>query len=39
MIKSFAHKSLGNFFHTGSKKGIQAQHVQKLADILDRLDA
>lgn len=39
MIKSFTHKGLGNFFHTGSKKGIQAQHAQKLADILDRLDA
>lgn len=39
MIKSFAHKGVENFFYTGSKKGIQAQHAQKLADILDRLDA
>ena len=39
MIKSFAHKGLENFFYSGSKKGIQAQHAQKLADILDRLDA
>jgi len=39
MIKSFAHKGLENFFYNGSKKGIQGQHAQKLADILDRLDA
>ena len=39
MIKSFAHKGLENFFYDGSTKGIQSQHVQKLADILDRLDA
>ena len=39
MIKSFAHKGLENFFYSGSKKGIQVQHAQKLADILDRLDA
>ncbi|MBI4715165.1 MAG: type II toxin-antitoxin system RelE/ParE family toxin [Nitrospirae bacterium] len=39
MIESFAHKGLEVFFHGGSKKGIQPQHGQKLADILDRLDA
>ena len=39
MIKSFAHKGLARFFSTGSKRGIQAQHAQKLADILDLLDA
>ena len=39
MIKSFAHKGLANYFYNGFKKGIQAQHAQKLADILDRLDA
>ncbi len=39
MIKSFAHKGLENFFYDGSTKGIQSQHAQKLADILDRLDA
>ncbi len=33
------HKGVENFFYTGSKKGIQVQHAQKLADILDRLDA
>lgn len=39
MIKSFAHKGLEDFFYNGTKKGIQAQHAQKLSDILDRLDA
>jgi len=39
MIKTFVHKGLENFFYDGSKKGIQAGHAQKLADILDRLDA
>jgi toxin HigB-1 len=39
MIKTFTHKGLENFFFDDSKKGIQAAHVQKLADILDRLDA
>ncbi len=39
MIKSFRHKGLEDFFYDNSRKGIQAQHAQKLADILDRLDA
>jgi len=39
VIKSFAHKGLEDFFFNGSKKGIQARHAQKLADILDRLNA
>lgn len=39
MIKSFVHKGLENYFYAGAKKGIQAKHAQKLADILDRLDA
>lgn len=39
MIKSFLHKGLENFFYNGTKKGIQAQHTQKLSDILDRLNA
>ena len=30
MIKSFVHKGLENFFRTGSKAGIQAQHVGRL---------
>lgn len=28
-----------NFYKTGSKKGIQSEHISKLARILDRLDA
>jgi proteic killer suppression protein len=39
MIKTFTHKGLEDFFYDGRKKGIQAVHAQKLADILDRLDA
>lgn len=39
MIESFVHKGLGKFFYDGDKKGIQPQHAQRLADILDRLDA
>jgi|SRR3989344_1534105 len=39
VIKSFRHKGLENFFYDDSKKGIQPKHAQKLADILDRLDA
>ena len=39
MIKSFVHKGLQEFFETGTKKGIQAEHSAKLGRILDRLDA
>lgn len=39
MIKSFAHKGLERFFLDGVKKGIQAKHAQKIADILDLVDA
>ncbi len=39
MIKSFRHKGLEAFFLTGTKKGIQPNQAQKLADLLDRLDA
>lgn len=38
MIKSFQHKGLESFFHTGSKAGIQAVHANKLARILAVLD-
>jgi proteic killer suppression protein len=31
--------ALENFFYDGSKRGIQPRHAQRLADILDRLDA
>ena len=39
MIRSFAHKGLETFFRDGVKKGIQAKHAQRLADLLDRLNA
>ena len=39
MIKSFSHKGLGDFFYDGVKKGIQPKHANKIAAILDRLDA
>ncbi len=38
MIKSFKHKGLENFFKTGSVKGIQAQHKNKLEIILTTLN-
>lgn len=39
VIKNFKHKGLERFFYAGSKKGIQPDQAQKLADILDRLNA
>lgn len=38
MIKSFKHKGLENFYTTGSLKGIQAIHKDKLGVILNRLN-
>ena len=38
MIKSFKHKGLKAYFETGSKKGIQAKHSQKLRMQLAALD-
>lgn len=34
MIKSFKHKGLENFYKTGSLKGIQAIHQDKLNSLL-----
>lgn len=39
MIKGFRHKGLQKFFFDGTKKGIQPKHAEKLADILDLLEA
>ena len=39
MIKNFTHKGLEDFFNTGTKKGIQPKHAEKLGFILDHLDA
>ena len=38
VIKSFTHKGLENFFRTGSKAGIQAQHAGRLRLQLALLD-
>lgn len=39
MIKSFWHKGLQKFFFDGTKRGIQPKYAEKLADVLDLLDA
>ena len=39
MIQSFRHKGLERFFITGSRKGVLPDHADKIARILDRLDA
>lgn len=39
MIKSFRHKGLESFFYTGSKRGIQAQHADRLRLQLTALHA
>ena len=39
MIKSFLHKGLKDFFYTGNKAGIQAQHEFKLRVQLAVLDS
>lgn len=39
VIRSFKHKGLEEFFYTGSKKGIKAEHADRLGRILDRLHA
>ena len=39
MIKSFRHKGLRDFYETGSTKGIQAIHEQKIRLILGAFDA
>ena len=38
MIKSFRHKGIQNFFESGDKVGIQAQHEKRLRLQLSRLD-
>ena len=39
MIESFRHKGLEDFFYDSTKKGIQPKQANKLADILDVLNA
>lgn len=39
MITSFKHRGLRDFFETGTKKGIQPDHAERLKLILDLLNA
>jgi proteic killer suppression protein len=39
MIQSFKHKGLKEFFNTGSKRGVLPEQSEKIARILDRLEA
>lgn len=38
MITGFRHKGLEGFFRTGSRRGIQADHADKLGRILSLLN-
>ncbi len=38
MIRSYRHKGLRRFAETGSKAGIQPEHVQRLRRLLTALD-
>jgi proteic killer suppression protein len=38
MVKSFKHKGLQQFFESGTRKGIQAKHANKLRMQLTALD-
>lgn len=39
MIRSFSHKGLKRLYETDKSRGVMAEHVTKLRDILARLDA
>jgi toxin HigB-1 len=39
MIRSFSHKGLKRLYEDGDARGLIAEHAEKLADILARLDA
>ncbi|MDO8954838.1 MAG: type II toxin-antitoxin system RelE/ParE family toxin [Gammaproteobacteria bacterium] len=39
MIKSWKHKGLRQFYETGSKAGINSEHVRRLTVILQLLNA
>ena len=39
MIRGFRHRGLRRFFETGSKSGVQAQHVGRLRLALAQLNA
>jgi proteic killer suppression protein len=39
MIVSFRHKGLKRLFEDGDRKGVSAEHVQRIENILGLLDA
>ena len=39
MIENFKHKGLRQLYEEGNAKGVNAQHREKLEDILAALDA
>lgn len=39
MIRSIRHKGLGRLHHVDDSRGVNAEHVEKLRDVLARLDA
>lgn len=39
MIRSIRHKGLQRLYDSGDARGVSAEHVEKLRDILARLDA
>jgi toxin HigB-1 len=39
MIRSIRHKGLKRLYEDDDKRGVPAEHVEKLRDILARLDA
>ena len=39
MIRSFRHKGLQAFFETGSRKGVQPMHAERLREMLTALHA
>ena len=39
MIRSIRHKGLSRFYEEGDSRGVNTEHVEKLRDVLARLDA
>lgn len=39
MIRSIRHKGLGRLHNEDDSRGVNAEHVEKLRDVLARLDA
>lgn len=39
MVKSFRHKGLEGYFHTGNARKVQAKHAKRLRMILTMLNA